>query len=147
MKTEHEVFSRVMAEVFPWWDFRCRCGCDYMMVSPRLVVAYCRLVLDILPAGTPLVVNSGYRCTLHNNTIVGASPRSRHLWGEAIDLHSDEVSPSGLAQAAEAVAEFREGGIGVYPWGVHLDVRRKRARWGYRGRQRISWEKALREYV
>jgi uncharacterized protein YcbK (DUF882 family) len=42
----------------------------------------------------------------------------------------DGISPGQLADLAEGIDLFREGGIGIYPSWVHLDVRKNgKARW------------------
>jgi len=90
------------------------------------------LLLDILPAGTRLVITSGYRCVRHNRA-VGGSRNSQHMEGHAVDMRSPDLSVVDLAAAAEEVPIFRASGIGVYrgevEW-IHLDVRGWRARWG-----------------
>ena len=48
----------------------------------RRVVGFVNLVRS---AGVPLVVISGYR-TLAQNRHVGGAPRSRHLYGRAVDV-------------------------------------------------------------
>jgi uncharacterized protein YcbK (DUF882 family) len=53
-----------------------------------------------------------------------------HLYGEAADIHVEGMSVQELAAECEKIEAFRNGGIGIYDRGwVHVDVRRKRARW------------------
>jgi hypothetical protein len=59
--------------------------------SVEAVVNLCRLCNEVLePArkiyGRPIIVTSGYRCPKLNN-LVGGVPTSRHLTGQAADLH------------------------------------------------------------
>ena len=115
-------------------EFSCKCGhfnCPHYAIQQELVDAL-QALRDI--AGYPIHVNSGYRCPSHNKE-VGGERNSKHLLGIAADIRCDELSPKELKAIAEMVPEFRNGGIGVYDWGIHVDVRGHRARWDYRGRR------------
>lgn len=80
-------------------------------------------------AGGPLIVTSGFRCGTHNAS-VGGAPNSYHTRGMAADIQCRGVSPDRLAEMAETVPAFRDGGIGVYSSWIHVDVRGTgRARW------------------
>lgn len=70
----------------------------------------------------------------------GGASRSRHIYGEAVDLVIGDINRDGTANAADKaiVLELLEhkfvrnkGGIGRYPGSqtVHFDFRGKRARW------------------
>jgi len=84
-------------------------------------------LLDVLEglrrAYGPIIVNSGFRCPKHNAD-VGGSPTSQHLLGRAADivpkLHRDPETFDAIADVAEAIGAT---GIGVYEWGIHVDVR------------------------
>jgi uncharacterized protein YcbK (DUF882 family) len=79
--------------------------------------------------GTPLVILSGYRCPAHNQAVGGAS-LSQHVQGLAADVASKAKTPAAIAKAAEAIPQFKAGGIGTYKTWVHVDVRRNGpARW------------------
>lgn len=110
-------------------EFACRCGCGFGLgdgdVDPGLV----RALEDLrFLAGRPVKVNSACRCSAHNAR-QGGKAASQHLKGKAADVKINGLSPKEVARLAERVAGFRDGGIGVYAWGVHLDVRGQRARW------------------
>ena len=67
-------------------EFRCRCkknSCHFTLVSPKLLDAYKSLRSSW---GSPLVVNSGFRCMVHNSEVDGSSKKSSHTTGLAIDL-------------------------------------------------------------
>lgn len=66
----------------------------------------------------PLAVSSGHRCEDHNRKVGGAT-YSRHLHF-ATDLHSPYFQPDRLAEVAKNTG-FK--GIGIYRWGVHVDMR------------------------
>lgn len=117
-------------QLFPWGDYACRCGCDKMVVSKRLVQAYSHL-WSSLPSAHKLRCNSGYRCPSHNALVPGSSKTSRHMIGDAMDLSVATMKPSELAAACEAIPAFSEGAIGIYPWGVHVDLRPIRHRFAY----------------
>lgn len=77
--------------------------------------------------GTPLVVLSAYRTPAYNARIPGAAKASQHVQGRALDL----AIPAGrtlaeLLDAALTVAKrpgSRIRGVGLYDWGVHIDIR------------------------
>ncbi|QIW87190.1 peptidase M15A [Vibrio phage vB_VpP_FE11] len=85
--------------------------------------------------GEPLKVESGYRCPTHNEAVGGAAD-SRHLHGDAVDLHllnKDRGNFQKLQKLYDvALALNPNGGIGLYDWGVHIDTRGEKARWDYR---------------
>lgn len=117
-------------QLFPWADYACRCGCDKIIVSKRLVRAY-RQLWSSLQGRHNLRCNSGYRCPQHNAKVAGASKTSRHMVGDALDLSCPTMKPSELAVACEKIPAFEAGAIGIYTWGVHVDLRPVRHRFAY----------------
>jgi uncharacterized protein YcbK (DUF882 family) len=76
-----------------------------------------------------LKISSAFRCITHNES-VGGSPNSYHPKGMAIDVHKPkELNLFELYEVALCVPGYKNGGIGVYPWGLHIDVRNGLARW------------------
>lgn len=74
-------------------------------------------------------ITSGYRCPNYN-ALVGGVPNSEHLQGNAADVVVNGYNPTDIREFAEKIPEFQNGGIGVYPDYIHLDVRSSgRARW------------------
>ena len=84
-------------------------------------------------------ITNGHRHPYYNEKVGGAS-KSRHIQGEAIDIHIGDIDNNGKYQKAdkEIVLNLLEnkiikyqGGIGRYPGtrAVHFDVRGYRARW------------------
>ena len=108
-------------------EFACH-HCGRPHVDPALVMALQQLRDRI---GTAIVVNSGFRCPDHNQTIGGAC-HSYHMAGQAADIHAPGVDTIDLALAAQEIEAFREGGIGVHVARgyVHVDLRTLPARWG-----------------
>lgn len=114
-------------------DFRCKCGgkyCNGFPAEPHTKT------LELINAfgdhfGGKPVVHSGLRCQQHNASIPGASPNSKHKLGMAVDFHIDGVSPEALRDYGEILMPDW-GGIGIYPWGIHIDDRPVKGRWDCR---------------
>ena len=116
-----------LSENFWLREFRCHC------VFPDCKTTYiCEELIEGLQALRDAIgeikILSGFRCTEHNASI-GGKPKSQHLIGIAADCHSLKLKPPKLAGAAVKIGCFESGGIGLYSWGVHLDVRGIKARW------------------
>lgn len=79
--------------------------------------------------GRAVVVTSGYRCPEHN-AAVGGAKHSRHLTNEAADIVVAGASTKAVGDYLESQYPDRYG-LGVAHKFVHIDVRPKRARWGY----------------
>ena len=121
-----------------WWkdiryftraEFRCTCGkCGGFPVEPDEKMV--RTVDEIRHRlGVPVSIvdagGSGIRCPEHNAEVGGVA-NSEHLYGRAADLHS-AASPVRMKTVAEEVLG-NTGGIGLYSWGIHVDVG-KYSRW------------------
>jgi zinc D-Ala-D-Ala carboxypeptidase len=111
-------------------EFACKgedcCG-HSAPVHPDLVEALQALRDRI---GKPLSITSGFRCNRHNQAISGED-HSFHTLGMAADVACpDGIGPEELAALADGIELFHQGGIGIYPSWVHLDVRKNgKARW------------------
>ena len=104
-------------------EFACKgtncCG-HSAPVQPELISALQGLRDQL---NLPLSITSGFRCIRHNESVGGAD-RSFHTLGMAADVACpDGMTAEDLAQAAEAISAFQQGGIRIYPSWVHLDVR------------------------
>lgn len=84
-------------------------------------------------------VRHGHRHPRYNEEVGGAG-KSRHLYGDAIDLVIKDINQDGrytpddkdiVLGLCERYIIKNRGGIGRYPWSktVHIDLRGKRARW------------------
>ena len=69
--------------------------------------------------GKPLYVNSGYRCSIHNAAVGGASG-SQHMRGEAADVHCED----NLALARIIVANGKFDQLILYPTFLHVSWKR-----------------------
>lgn len=107
---------------------RCRV-CRLQQPASRLpngieenITALTEQVLD--PArealGKPLVVNSGFRCPLHNKT-VGGVYNSQHVKGEAADVHCEDNRK--LAKVIVENGRFDQ--LILYPTFVHVSWKRQ----------------------
>lgn len=116
-------------------EFHCRCGgkyCNGFPVEPdetlvRKLDEFRRRLgvpVRIVDAG-----GSGVRCPQHNKN-VGGAVASQHLYGLAADCHSSK-SPEEMYRVAEEVLQGT-GGLGIYRWGIHFDVRTGKSRWDER---------------
>lgn len=79
----------------------------------------------------PLIINSGYR-THEHNVKVGGSPKSQHMEGSAVDIRIIEGYTS--VEMADMAEKVGFDGIGIYNWGIHVDVRGYPAQWDWRGK-------------
>ena len=116
-------------------EFRCR-HCGQVMVDLALVngLEKIRMILNVgIDVDVQFTIISGYRCPVSNaSEDVKGVKASQHLIGTACDGYSPQRSIIDVYHAALLVAEFVNGGIGLYPGKIptiHLDVRKSIARW------------------
>jgi uncharacterized protein YcbK (DUF882 family) len=79
----------------------------------------------------PIRVNSGYRHKAYNKKIGGAVS-SQHLTASAADITAKSYTPKQLATIVEKLikeGKLKFGGVGIYPGFIHVDIRKKKARW------------------
>ena len=110
-------------------EFACKCGkyCNgYPVDIDMNMVKIADKIRHII--GKPVPVNSGIRCKTHNANVGGVS-NSQHLLGKAADLGCPAgCTPTQMASIAEEIMGDT-GGIGTYPWGIHIDTRATKSRW------------------
>lgn len=117
--------SRQITDHFRVYEFACKDGSDVVFVSQALA--------DILENirthfGKPVHINSGYRTVSYNKTVSGSSSTSQHCNGLAADLHVDGHTHQEVYKyACQLLGDH--GGVGLYSWGVHIDVRADKSRW------------------
>lgn len=105
-------------------EFACQDGSDPIFISPELIEVL-QKIRDHF--GKPVIVNSGYRTAKHNKA-VGGETYSQHLYGTAADIQVSGVKPADVYAYAETLLP-NTGGLGIYSWGVHVDVRAVKSRW------------------
>lgn len=119
-------------------------------INPLTVVYYGELKTELIRQGhkDKLLVISSKRANWHNNmlTLFGASSKSRHLSGDAIDIMVLDVNGDGEIDSKDVDIVYKildnkiiknKGGLGTYKseigiWNrqmVHLDCRQKKTRW------------------
>lgn len=122
-----------LSKNFAAHEFACKCGCGFGTkpgdVNLQLVSGL-QAIRDL--TGAALHISSGCRCVKYNSRTKGSSKNSQHTLGNAADVFSQHRTPVQIAQIADTLPEFRNGGIGVYIQKgiVHLDVRGWRKRFG-----------------
>ena len=66
------------------------------------------------------------------NRAVGGKPESKHLVGLAADIKTSDINFKEKLYHYFCFKYANTYGIGIYDWGVHIDVRADKARWDYR---------------
>lgn len=118
-----------VSENFYSTDFDCHCSypeCNVTLIDSKLIYALEALFLII----GPFLKDSGYRCQQHNKEVGGVGG-SYHMKGLAMDVKCEGFSGRQVADAAEKVPGFNNGGIGVALAWAHLDVRGFKLYWFY----------------
>ena len=104
-------------------EFRCKhCGKVKLDIDLLVKLEELRKVVG----NRAIVINSGYRCPIHNKN-VGGAPGSQHMKGTAADIRVIGMSTNLVYKHANEV--FSNGGVGKYNTFTHVDVRGYRARW------------------
>lgn len=109
------------SEHFSEGELSCRCcGRGVEKISPRLLELLEELRESI---GGPIEISCAYRCP-HHNAEVGGVPNSQHVLGTAADVQTPNYehchTPEQLLWYCE---QLPFDGLGLYDWGVHVDVR------------------------
>lgn len=115
--------DRQLSAHFKVREFACQDGSDAVFIHPLLPV-WAEQFREI---NGPFSPNSAYRTVSHNKAIGGAS-YSRHCQGTAMDIPAVNAAPQELYEAAEKILG-QSGGLGLYPWGIHVDTRKVKTRW------------------
>ncbi|MBR5879255.1 MAG: DUF882 domain-containing protein, partial [Akkermansia sp.] len=106
-------------------EFACTDGSDPIFIARQLPMV-CQYLRSRV--GKSLTINSAYR-TPAKNEAVGGAEHSQHLHGTAADIATPKGwTPTQLALLAREIMP-NWGGVGVYNWGIHIDVREDRADW------------------
>ena len=146
-----------LSEHFTSSEFACS-HCGDSRPSPILISALEELrgkIGETMGAEHPVIINSGYRCDGHTESIKRANAglsKSPHQHGLAADCVFPGVPIAMALGLAHTVFPFRSGGIGIYPTSspqfLHLDVRTSGdERWGRVGGEYCSYHTALRVLI
>lgn len=105
-------------------EFKCRCNCGFATIDVDLLN-----VLEVVRKkfNSPVKINSGCRCELHNIS-VGGSYGSKHKQGIAADIVVKGVSPEDVYNFLDLYQPHKYG-VGKYEEFTHIDIRGKKARW------------------
>jgi zinc D-Ala-D-Ala carboxypeptidase len=95
-------------------EFACKCGCGKNEIDDKFLAQ-----LDIARAyaGVPFIINSGYRCPIHNKE-VGSSSQN-HIAGKAADIQAADGQIRGKILRGLYLAGFRR--IGISKTFIHVD--------------------------
>ena len=104
------------------FDCKCKGYCNTTIIDAKLVTLLQQIRAHF---NAPVIINSGYRCSKHNEK-VGGAPKSQHMEGRAADIVVRGVAPQSVAAYANKLGA---GGIGEYSTFTHVDTRAKKARW------------------
>ena len=106
-------------------EFACSDGSDPVFISQPLA----ELLENIrVHFGAAVHIHSGYRTVSFNASLKNSSKKSQHCNGLAADLHVDGHTHKEVYNyACQLLGDH--GGVGLYSWGVHIDVRANKSRW------------------
>lgn len=99
-------------------EMRCKCGCRS---GAELMDVNLLRKLDLVRSlyAMPIVINSGYRCKIHNR-VVGGKSNSSHLVGKAVDIRvKTDLSRYALMICLMGIGFTR---IGIGKGFIHVDV-------------------------
>jgi hypothetical protein len=117
--------SKYLTKHFRVKEFACQDGSDAVFIARELpmVCEYIRMRCN-----KGITINSGYRTITHNKK-VGGVDNSQHVYGTAADLKTPSgFTPMKMASIAREIMPDW-GGVGIYTWGIHVDVREKKSDW------------------
>ena len=116
------------SEHLSWSELACKDGTPYperwrKTRLPKLAGVFERIRIAVI---APIVIGSAYRTPAHQAKVNPSAPKSQHVQGRALDLHtpkgwSTENFHLHVRQRARIDRDI--GGVGYYRWGVHIDTR------------------------
>ena len=121
-----------MSKHFKQSEYACKCGCGLDSIAPEQFVI--SELVRKFEGGQPYTLSSACRCHAYNEAVqfqykpnyVANSSKSKHMDCLAVDYPSKK--PKELYKFLDNLLPDTYG-MGLYSWGVHLDIREQRARW------------------
>lgn len=125
IKTYKKGSDTKLSKNFSVYEFSCngKGCCDETPIDDQLV-DYLQQIRDHFNA--PVSIPCGHRCEKHNAETPNAATKSRHIYGQAADIHVAGVKPIDVARFAEKIGVK---GIGLYDTFVHIDTRTQKSFW------------------
>lgn len=119
-----------ITEHFNAFEFKCKCGCNAINID-EMFVQRIELLWQLLHKAVDchvIIVNSGYRCAKHSQTIKGAFIGDMHNIGAGADIHA--LTNSGKAIDSMTICEAAQlcgfGGIAIIDdINAHIDDRQR----------------------
>ncbi len=94
-------------------------GCGKNECKPELLEALEDFRAKV---GKPVIINSAYRCPIHNAE-VGGAPNSQHMLGEAADIRVTGMTAGQLEAIARTIPAIKGIGRADFQNYLHVDVR------------------------
>lgn len=115
-------------------EFDCSCGCEMPLGVLHNVQKLANQLQELRNVvGSPIKINSGYRCPDYNDNVVkGASKNSQHKLGKASDIVIADMTPQETFELIDLLineGELLQGGLSAYSTFTHYDIRKTKARW------------------
>ena len=118
---------------FKTTELDCRgTGCCSNTLIDKQLVIYLQKIRNHF--NKPVIINSGYRCAIHNKAVGGAR-YSKHIQGKAADIVVKGIAAKDVAKYCEALGIK---GIGLYATFVHIDTRSTKSFWEGANQKYIS---------
>lgn len=116
------VTALMSSEHFSQAELECKgqtCDCVFPGMSPGVMA----MLENLRQIFGPLIVNSAYRCPIHN-TVVGGEDDSFHKEapGRAVDVRSPTYSPREMYEYMDS-KHPKQHGLGLYKNFIHIDDR------------------------
>lgn len=115
------MIGRLVAPHILYSEVVCHCGCgtgEYPALIHPFIACIFEQIRSACGDGS-LYITNGWRCLKHNKE-VGGHPNSVHLSGMALDI----IKPKWMALIefiGMADKIIKDGGMGIYLWGIHAD--------------------------
>ena len=125
-----------LSKNFKSTEFDCKGkGCCSNTYVDQQLVQYLQKIREHFK--TAVIINSGYRCYIHNKAVGGVN-NSKHRSGMAADIVVKGVKPLEVARYTESIGIK---GIGLYSSFVHVDTRTRKSFWyGHKQEYRATFK-------